>query len=410
LQNQALAISQKEEIEKLSHFDRMIVMTAIALLSIPLRDTEEPPLELREIGGEPLLHRFIQIANEARSIQGVFVCSCEHAILDCAREAGAGTHLIPRVLYDEPGFPDPVGLHFLREYELLNHALPEVLLFLSTRNPYLTGRDLDAGIAQLMRNECESLFSASLVTKNLWTWKDGSANLTAGAFRPEKSATYYEEDNGFYAFRTLGFQGARSRFFGRVIPLDVKSNRHLEIHDVADLERIADSWTEKKRTASRAVETLETKAVVLDFENILVGESITLHQDGTQAIAYNRTDFSAVRRLLETGVHVILVASLEDPFAKAWAERAGIRHVIDGTHRLLNLKKWCVDNDISIRTVVYIARTEDEAECVHESGLGICVQNADGRIKQICRYTLSAHAGAGAIAEYVSDIYLSDES
>ena len=386
-------------------------MSTIAILPVEMPSDGRPDLSLQNFGGEPLLYRFIQIANESRSISGVFVCSADHRVLDRAREAGAGSHLIPRVLYQETAFPDPVALHFLREYQLLQHQLPDILAVLPLKNPLLSGFDLDHAIAEVSRFGCDSAFSARAVQHNLWRTSEQKQATRRGADQlPQATSKYFEEDGSFYVFRTVGFQEAKSRYFGQTLPCIVPDERRSDIRNKRDLDELRQSQAETQRVRDRVLGSLTIKGVVIGFESVVQGKELSFSAEGIPSVRFHQDDFSAIEILRQSGVHVAIMAKGDNPFVKHWATGARIEQILDGKTPLQSLRTWCTEKDISVKESVFFCGSEDERGCAQEAGLGVCVSDVTDRVREACQLNLRTKGGPQAISEFVFDVYVSDES
>lgn len=200
-----------------------------------------PRKNLCKVGGIPLIGRAVTAARAAHLVDRVFVSTEDDEIADAATRYGAEVIGRPPELATDTSSSESVILHALDHLASTQGYRPDLVVFLQCTSPFTHPQDVDRVIATLQASTADAAFTACPSHHFLWRiGADGSAigvNHDPGSRprRPDRAPEYM--DNGaVYAFRRAGFEKARHRFFGRVVLVEMPTDRSPQIDEAIEIE------------------------------------------------------------------------------------------------------------------------------------------------------------------------------
>src|SRR3990167_5629805 len=199
-----------------------------------------PFKNLQKIGGIPLVGRTIIQAIKAPSVNKVIVSTENEESSKVAKSYGADVIKRPEDLAGDSVSSEAVLIDSLQE--LKNHGyFPDLILLLQCTSPFMLTIDIEAAINILKEKNADVVFSVFHWHGFLWreTGQGGVEPVNHDAnFRKmrQELETTYQENGAVYVMKSSGFINAKHRFFGKVLPYIMPTERSLDIDDPCDLE------------------------------------------------------------------------------------------------------------------------------------------------------------------------------
>jgi CMP-N-acetylneuraminic acid synthetase len=200
-----------------------------------------PRKNLLEVGGVPLVVRAIRACTLSRRLDQVVVSTDDPAIAELARAEGATVVMRPAELATDTATSESAVRHALDELREYGWDYPARTLLVQCTSPFIASADLDRLVETLSSGDADSCFLAAPSHRFLWRIDARGAarpvNHDMDHRRPRQELEpEFVETGAAYGFRTEGFLSANSRFFGRVVLVEVDADGALEIDEPADLE------------------------------------------------------------------------------------------------------------------------------------------------------------------------------
>ncbi|WP_115081023.1 cytidylyltransferase domain-containing protein [Synechococcus sp. N32] len=186
-----------------------------ALALIPARGGSKgiPGKNLQEVGGVPLVCRSIRAAQASTGVGRVVVSTDDEAIAAAAEHEGAIAIRRPAAIAGDTASSESALLHALDVLEKQG-PLEAELVFLQCTSPFTTGVQIDAVLAALKDEDCNSSFSVSPWHGFLWR-VDGRGinhNPELPRRRRQDLEPAFLETGAIYAMGVTAFRGCGSRF------------------------------------------------------------------------------------------------------------------------------------------------------------------------------------------------------
>ncbi len=208
-----------------------------------------PKKNIKPFMGEPLIARTIRAASSATLVDDVVVTSDDESILAIAEEHGAETVLRPDALSQDTSSSESALLHAIETSAICSNA--EVIVFLQCTSPFTTPQEIDLVINALKSERADVAFGAVEVHVFLWEIAvDGSGvgvNHDAALPRQRRQdrPKQYRETGAIYAMQKDGFLSAGSRFFGRVVPVELPGGVDIDL-DTPEDWRLAETYAAER--------------------------------------------------------------------------------------------------------------------------------------------------------------------
>ncbi|MGK7939761.1 MAG: acylneuraminate cytidylyltransferase family protein [Crocosphaera sp.] len=216
-------------------------MAIIAL--IPARGGSKgvPGKNIRLLTNKPLIAHTILDAQEAKSVDFVYVSTDDDEIATVAANYGARIINRPPELANDTASSESALVHALEELE--NQGInPELLVFLQCTSPIRTGLDIDGAIAKLRGEKADSLLSVSPSHRFLWQESNGVAQSINYDYRhrPRRQDMnpQYMENGSIYLFKPWVLKETGNRLGGKIALYLMSERAAVEIDSIADFEMI----------------------------------------------------------------------------------------------------------------------------------------------------------------------------
>lgn len=198
----------------------------------------------RPLAGRPLVAHTIAHALAASSVDEVVVSTDCDAIAAIATAMGAAVCRRPESLAGDTATSESALLHVLDTRRAQGWDDPELVAFLQCTSPIRAPDDIDRAIAQLRRDELDSLLSACVNTRFCWgldaAGQPMSLNYDFRHRRREQDlAPQYQENGSIYLFRPWLLRQSGNRLGGRMGVYVMDYWASFQVDEPEDLELIA---------------------------------------------------------------------------------------------------------------------------------------------------------------------------
>ena len=186
-----------------------------ALALIPARGGSKgiPGKNLQEVGGVPLVCRSIHAAQASNSVGRVVVSTDDDAIAAAAESEGAGVIRRPEAISGDTASSESALLHALDVLEKQG-PLEAELVFLQCTSPFTTGDQIDAVLAALQPEHCNSSFAVA--PWHGFLWRADGRGINHDPEQPRQRRQDLEpaflETGAIYAMDLMAFRRCGSRF------------------------------------------------------------------------------------------------------------------------------------------------------------------------------------------------------
>ena len=197
-----------------------------------------PGKNIKPFLGVPLIGHTIEAARAAGLVNDVVVSSDDEQILCVARDYHAETVLRPAELAQDTSSSEVALLHALGASEACRKA--DTIVFLQCTSPFTTAEEIDLVVSALDDRKADVTFAVVEVHVFLWEFNaDGSGRgVNHDASQPRQRRQdrprQFRETGAIYALRKRGFLEAKSRFFGRIVPVPLPSGVELDLDTPQD--------------------------------------------------------------------------------------------------------------------------------------------------------------------------------
>ena len=216
-------------------------MATIAI--IPARGGSKgvPRKNLRLLADKPLIAYSILDAQEAISVDSVYVSTDDEEIATVSANYGAKIIHRPPELANDTASSESALIHALKQLE--NQAInPELLVFLQCTSPIRSGVDIDKAIAKLKAEKADSLLSVSPSHRFLWQEVEGVVQSINYDYRhrPRRQDMnpQYMENGSIYLFKPWLLKETGNRLGGKIALYVMSEMAAVEIDSIDDFEMI----------------------------------------------------------------------------------------------------------------------------------------------------------------------------
>jgi CMP-N,N'-diacetyllegionaminic acid synthase len=203
-----------------------------------------PGKNLAELCGRPLLAWSIDHARAAEGVDTVWVSSDDEEILAVAEGHGAHPIRRPAELAGDAAPSESAWLHALDAIEE-EAGRVGLLCALQATSPLREPSDLERGLADIVEQGADAVFSAALLDDFLVWERAGDGTMRALNYDPERRgrrqdrAPQYVENGSFYLVRPEILRSTGNRLGGRVGLTLMDFWKSFEIDEPADLDLCA---------------------------------------------------------------------------------------------------------------------------------------------------------------------------
>ena len=156
--------------------------------------------------------------------------------------------------------------------------------------------------------------------------------------------------------------------------------------------------TAKKRVIEGA------KLIVYDFDGVMTDNKVILREDGLESVIVNRSDGLAVSRLKSCGIPQIILSTEKNKVVAKRAQKIGIPVIHDVSDKQGFLRKYCRQNNILLKDVVYVGNDLNDLQAMKSVGYPVCPSDACKEVRAVSIFILSAVGGGGVVRELLDYI------
>jgi YrbI family 3-deoxy-D-manno-octulosonate 8-phosphate phosphatase len=150
----------------------------------------------------------------------------------------------------------------------------------------------------------------------------------------------------------------------------------------------------------------DIRLLILDVDGVLTDGGMYFTENGDQAKKYNTKDGMGILYLTNNDFQVGIISSgFTGEMVKKRAEILRIQHFYLGREeKLLILKQWCKQLNISLSQVAMIGDDVNDLEVMKQVGFSACPSDAVSVILQEADCILSKKGGEGCVREFIDNI------
>ncbi|MFZ3058098.1 MAG: acylneuraminate cytidylyltransferase, partial [Candidatus Methanoperedens sp.] len=355
--------------------------------------------------GKPLLAWSILQANQAKTVNAVYVTSDDETIMRVAEDFGAIPIKRPDELSTDTATSEAALLHALDHIEKQRTKKIDLVVFLQATSPLRESEDIDGAIQKLIDENADSLFSSARL-EDFFIWQETEEGLKSLNFdytrrlRRQDVKPQYVENGSIYLFKPHVLRTTNNRIGGCIATYEMDFWKTWEIDSLED--KTLCEWYFINRLMNRFVnlpfEAIEL--IVYDFDGVMTDNRVLTLQDGTEAVFANRSDGLAVNMIKKMGIKQVIISMETNPVVKARAEKIGI-HCLQGIGDKLDiLKKYLTENNIDKDKVAFIGNEINDIPAMSYVGFPVAPADAYPEIKNISKIVLKTNGGYGVVREF----------
>lgn len=190
--------------------------------------------------GKPLIAWTIEQLRCTDKVHSVWVSSDSEEILEVGREYGAETILRPQGISGDKATSESAWLHGLDFIESKGVNV-DVVLAPQVTSPLREVKDIDDGIVEFQKLQCDSMFSCS-IAEDFFFWKlsDGGAYVSENydyknRKRRQDFPKQFIENGSFYLFKPEILKQQKNRLGGKIGIIEMDFWKMFEIDSMDDL-------------------------------------------------------------------------------------------------------------------------------------------------------------------------------
>jgi N-acylneuraminate cytidylyltransferase len=374
-----------------------------------------PGKNLQTVGGLPLVARAVRSARLA-GIARVVVSTDDDAIAATAQRAGAQVLARPPQIADGQASSESALLDVLDQLAASGAALPQVLVFLQATSPFIDADELARAVRRVEAGAADVVFSATESHAFHWAPAGGAWGVRAGPepeggrrlvepvdhppdHRPRRQdlGARWRETGAFYAMDAAGFRRAGYRFFGRVECAPVRPLTALEIDSPDDL--LAARALAPLLDGASTGPPIDVDALVTDFDGVHTDNTATVHPDGSESVAIDRSDGYGIARLRQIGLPLLILSAEVNPIASVRAAKLGIPILLGVADKAAALAAWLAERGLDPARTAYLGNDLGDLPAMAAVGWPCAVADAFPAVRQAARTVTIQPGGRGAVRE-----------
>ncbi len=201
-----------------------------------------PHKNIQPVAGKPLLVYTIEHARETLSIARIVVSTDDPDIGAVAQQAGAQVIWRPVTLSGDTATSESALLHALDYLRDTEGYEPDLVVFLQATSPLRQSGDVQNAIDTLLREQADSLFSASPVHGFLWRNEGGVLSSVSYDYRHRQRRQDAPEDlmeNGsIYVFKPWVLRQLNNRLGGKIAVYRMHPLDSFQVDEPDDLDLV----------------------------------------------------------------------------------------------------------------------------------------------------------------------------
>ena len=147
------------------------------------------------------------------------------------------------------------------------------------------------------------------------------------------------------------------------------------------------------------------RLAVFDFDGVFTDNRVWVDEQGTERLAFSRSDGLGLRRLEEVGVKPLIVSMERNPIVGARALKLRVDSM-QGVDDKLGLVMEITDGlGISMADTAYVGNDINDADCLRTVGLPVVPADAWPEVVPLAKWVLSRGGGRGCVREFCDAVW-----
>ena len=141
------------------------------------------------------------------------------------------------------------------------------------------------------------------------------------------------------------------------------------------------------------------RLAVFDFDGVFTDNRVLVNQDGTESVFCTRADGIGLNALAATGVGILVLSTESNPVVTARTTKLRLECIQDCGDKWPVLRALLASRGLQAAHVAYVGNDVNDAECLRNVGLPICVADAYPAVRRLSRIVTERAGGYGAVRE-----------
>lgn len=142
-------------------------------------------------------------------------------------------------------------------------------------------------------------------------------------------------------------------------------------------------------------------AIVFDFDGVFTDNRAYVLQDGSEAVACNRSDGLAIKRLRKLELPALVLSAEANPVVTARCDKLKLPCIQGFDSKLPSLQRWLGEQGVDPGDAVYVGNDLNDVPCMRAVGCGIAPSDARPRVRRCADIVLASAGGEYAVREVV---------
>ncbi|RZD38765.1 MAG: acylneuraminate cytidylyltransferase [Thaumarchaeota archaeon] len=211
---------------------------------IPVRGGSKgiPMKNIVKLNGKPLLDYTVNASLQSKKITKTIVSTDNQKIANHALKLGAEVIHRPKKLSGDKTAIEPVMIQVLDTLRKKQNFIPDLIVLLQNTSPLRNSKHIDESIQLLLKNKCDSVFSA--FKSHCFLWQKISNNCKPINYSPKKRPNRQEmneqfiENGALFIFTYNSFLKNACRISGKIGIYEMPEELSYQIDSKHDLNLI----------------------------------------------------------------------------------------------------------------------------------------------------------------------------
>lgn len=228
-------------------------MKIVAIIPARGGSKRVPGKNVYPVAGKPLITHSVEHAKQSKRVNRVIVSTDDAEIANVSRAAGAEVIERPASLGGDKASSESALVHVLDTLKQKEAYTPDLVVFLQCTSPVRDPEDIDRAIAELEKQNADSLLSACHNDKFLWRVVEGQPKALNydPAHRPREQdfGKEYRENGSIYLFKPWVLEKFNNRLGGKSAIYEMPFWSSFQVDSIEDLELV--DWILRTRKPAR---------------------------------------------------------------------------------------------------------------------------------------------------------------
>lgn len=376
-----------------------------AIVIIPARGGSQriPAKNLLPLAGIPLVAHSILHARASRLAQEVIVSTDNPKIAEVAKEYGATVIRRPHDLASAKATSESALIHVLDERRKKDKADPDLVVFLQCTSPVRRHDDIDNAINQLIRENADSLFSATRNHALIWTETPGgpaSLNYDHRTRKREQDMEIqYRENGSIYVTKTELLRRENNRLGGKVTVYMMDEMHSFQVDTPAQVDLLR--WVVRREIQDWPK---QTDLVVFDFDGVMTDNMVNTKANGHETVRCDRGDGLGIAMMHRAGIPMIVLSTEEHSVVTARCKKLQLPCFQGLSDKADFLKKYAKKEKIDLKRIAYLGNDVNDLPCFEIVGFPVVPADAHPDALHAAHVVLSTAGGKGAVREFADKL------